>query len=230
MSAHPGADHRVAPPDNGPMSGPHLTRRAPAGAPRGVVLMLHGGAEHNTEPVDGRNRAWLRSRVMMRQLQRGWHDDGLAVWLLRYTVRGWNHAGDGPHLPSPVPDARWALEQVRATYGETPVVLVGHSMGGRTAAAVADDPAVAGVVALAPWFPEGEPVAPLAGRMLLAAHGRKDEITSYAATRAFVARAAQVATRAELTDMGEVGHYMISGARRWNRFAADAVTQILGPS
>ena len=36
-----------------------------------------------------------------------------------------------------------------------PVVLLGHSMGGRTAVAVADDPSVVGVVALAPWLPAG---------------------------------------------------------------------------
>ncbi len=204
------------------MTQPHLTKSAPASAPRGLVLMLHGGTEHNREPVDGRNRAWLRSRLMMAQLRRDLHAQGLAVWLLRYRIRGWNDAD-----ASPVPDARWALDQVRAAYGGLPVVLVGHSMGGRTAAAVADDPAVAGVVALAPWFPAEDPVAPLTGKVLRAAHGRADEITTYDATAAFVARATEVCD-ASLADLGPRGHYMLRGLGRWNAVTRAAILEISG--
>ena len=42
-----------------------------------------------------------------------------------------------------------------------PVVVLGHSMGGRTACRVADHDLVRGVVALAPWLPPGESVADL---------------------------------------------------------------------
>ena len=62
---------------------------------------------------------------------------------------------------------------------DVPVVIVGHSMGARTGARVADDPSVRGLVALAPWFPPGEPVAALQGKDLVVAHGRRDRITSY---------------------------------------------------
>lgn len=201
---------------------PTLTRRpARLGVTqrsRGLVVMLHGGAEHGVEPTGSLHRPWLRSLLMMNQLLGPLHRAGLDVWLLRYRHVGWNASRD---LHSPVPDARWALEQARPSYdGEhRPVVLLGHSMGARTAVAVADDPLVRGVVGLAPWFPPGEPVQPLRGKRLVAVHGRADRITSYAATEQFLARAAGVGARTQLVDMGDLGHYMLRGARDWNTAA-----------
>jgi hypothetical protein len=92
-------------------------------------------------------------------------------------------------------------------------------MGARTAVAVADDPQVTGVVALAPWLPAQEPVQPLAGKRLAVAHGRADRITSFGATEEFVRRAGSVAVSTELVDMGHVGHYMFRRLRAWNDFA-----------
>ncbi len=181
--------------------------------------MLHGGAEHNTEPVTAHSRPWQRSRLMMAQLQRGFHRAGLDVWLLRYRFTGWNHL-HGSH-PSPVGDARWALDEVRAAHGSLPVVVLGHSMGARTGATVADDENVRGLVALAPWFPPGDPVQPLAGRHLVAVHGRADRVTRFDATSSFVRRAGAVAASAELVDMEELGHYMLKGIGRWNAVAAE---------
>jgi hypothetical protein len=86
---------------------------------------------------------------------------------------------------------------------------------------------VAGVVGLAPWLPHGEPVRALTGRRLVAAHGRRDRITSYRATEAYVARARAVATAAELVDMGPVGHYMLKRVRSWNDLAIDASLGLL---
>lgn len=207
------------------MSGPDLHRLDPAGGVTGLVLMLHGGQPDSREPVGDRSTSFLRARWMQRRIARRMHAEGVGLWLLRYTHRGWN-AGVAPE-PSPVPDARWALGEVRGELGELPVVLLGHSMGARTAVAVADDPSVAGVVALAPWLPAGEPVRTLAGRHLVAAHGRADRITSFAATEAFVRRAAAVAAGAELVDMGHLGHYMLRGHRRWNHVAASRSLHVL---
>lgn len=57
------------------------------------------------------------------------------VRLLRYRYRGWNRAE-----ASPVSDAIWALAQIRVERPGLPIVLVGHSMGGRAALRVAGDP------------------------------------------------------------------------------------------
>ena len=201
---------------------PSLTRLDPPSGPRAVILMLHGGTERSTTPVDGRSASWRRSAAMQRSITPRAHEAGVGTWLLRYRRRGWN-GGTGP-----VEDARWALEEVRRDLGALPVVLLGHSMGARTSVHVADDESVVGVVGLAPWFPPGEPVAALAGKRLLAAHGRRDRITSYRATADFVGRARRVAGSAELRDMGPVGHYMFRRVAAWNDLAVHAALAQLG--
>ncbi len=186
--------------------------------PRGLVLMLHGGRAEGYDVVTAGSASWQRSRWMMWQIRSRLHERDVAVWLLRHQVVGWNAGTSAP--PSPVPDARWALDVVRSELGDLPVVLLGHSMGGRTAVAVADHPSVTGVVALAPWWPSEEPVGPLRGRHVAAAHGRRDRITSAVQARAFVQRAATVAASVESHDMGGVGHYMVRQVAQWNGFAA----------
>lgn len=202
---------------------PGLTRYDAPGRPRAVVLMLHGGKQHSHVPVDGRSTSWRRSLAMQRAISRRCQDAGASTWLLRYRHRGWNDVDS----PSPVPDARWALAEVRRQLGEVPVVLLGHSMGARAAVRVADDDLVVGVVGLAPWFPGEDSVAPLAGRHLAAAHGRNDKITSFAATEAFVERAGTVARSTQLQDMGPVGHYLLRRIRAWNDFAASRCLAML---
>lgn len=198
------------------MGGPELSRHDVPAA-HGLVLMLHGGKEHSFQPVARRTASWRRTNWMLRSIRDPVHRAGVGIWLLSYTFRGWNIAADS--LPSPVPDAQWALDEVRAAYGDLPVVILGHSMGARTGVAVADDPNVAGVVALAPWLPADEPVGTLRGKHLAAAHGRADKITSFGQTRRFVERAAQVAASTEFVDRGRVGHYMLRDIAGWNRFA-----------
>ena len=77
------------------------------------------------------------------------------------------------------------------------------------------------MVGLAPWFPPGDPVGTLAQRRLVAAHGRADRLTSFAATQQFVRRAKRVAVSSDLVDMGPLDHFMLRGARRWNGVARD---------
>jgi predicted esterase len=188
--------------------------------------MLHGGKERSHQPVDGRSASWRRAAAMQRSLTPQAHEQGVSTWLLAYGQRGWNDLAS----PSPVPDARWALDEVRRRVGSLPVVLLGHSMGARTAVHVADDDLVSGVVALAPWLPQGEPVDALRGRRLAIGHGHRDRITSFRASAVFAQRAEEVTSAVEFQDMGAVGHYMLRRAGRWNDFALTRSLAILGPS
>ena len=200
------------------MTSPTLTRHDLDVTPRALVLMLHGGRADGLNPVDDSSASWRRSNWMMSHISGRLRRAGVSVWLLRYGVQGWNGGGG---RPSPVVDARWALDEARRALPDVPVVLLGHSMGGRTAVAVADDPAVVGVVGLAPWLSPQDSHLALAGKRLVAAHGRSDKITSPRQSRAFVRRAADVASSAEFIDMGRVGHYMFRRIPAWNRVAVE---------
>jgi alpha-beta hydrolase superfamily lysophospholipase len=193
--------------------------------PHGLVVMLHGGAERGDRPVDHRSLALRRTRAMYAAISDELVAGGAAVALLKFSVKGWNASPGRP--PSPVADARLALAHLHDEHPHLPIVLLGHSMGARTAAWVADAPGVVGVVGLAPWFPTDDPVDALAGKVLVAAHGRRDRITSARASRRYVERAAAVTEQARFLDMGGLGHYMLAGAARWNQVAVAETRGIL---
>jgi dienelactone hydrolase len=141
--------------------------------------------------------------------------DDLAVARLRYRVRGWNGTGD-----SALADVAYALEAIADRFGPVPVVLVGHSMGGRAALRAAGHPSVRGVVALAPWLPDGEPVAQLAGRDVALLHGTRDLATSPRATEWFAAAATPSARRIVCLQVPWSGHGMVLRASTWHRLTA----------
>jgi pimeloyl-ACP methyl ester carboxylesterase len=194
--------------------------RAPDGAVRAVALVLHGGKADSFDVSDPNGLAAVRMRPFAGSLHRSGVTCGLAVWTVRYRFRGWN----GPDR-SPLPDALWALEQVRRQHGDVPVVLVGHSMGGRTAMYAAGDDSVRGVCLLAPWTEAADPVEQLAGRSVLVAHGAWDVVTSAAGSRRYAERAAAVTT--------PVGRFVVRGDThamlfRWRRWHAIATGYTLG--
>jgi alpha-beta hydrolase superfamily lysophospholipase len=186
-----------------------------------VVLMLHGGKADSSAPARPWHLSALRLRFLADAVHRAERGRGVAVWSLRYRVRGWNGAE-----ASPVADARWALDRIRAAHGEVPVILVGHSMGGRTALRVVDDPSVCAVLGLAPWLPEGEPRLPLGRRRLLVVHGTADRWTDPAASREYVAAAAAEGTPAQWVPIADVGHFMLRERRRWRDLTVDFVASL----
>ena len=187
----------------------------PIGTPvTAAALVLHGGREHSTEAVRPGNFALRRMRPFARRLAAAGDAAGLTVWSLRHRMRGWN--GD---QRSPVGDAEWALAEIGERHGAVPVVLVGHSMGGRTAVAVAGHPNVVGLTAMAPWLPEGEPFAPVAGRAVLVAHGRLDTTTSPRGSLAWARQAATVTDRIWRVELRWERHAMLWRAPTWHSLA-----------
>jgi alpha-beta hydrolase superfamily lysophospholipase len=194
------------------------------GRTEAVVLVLHGGAEHGTGKVPPWKLAFLRMVPIARALHRAGRPHGIEVRLLRNRRYGWNAPAEDP-----VADARWALDRLRADHPGLPVVLVGHSMGARVALRVADDPAVRGVCALAPWTPRGEPVTAVAGRSVLIVHGTRDRMTSPAESHAYAERAQDVAARVARFEIGGEGHAMLRRAGVWTRLTiAFTLEQLAG--
>ncbi|MFI9628730.1 alpha/beta hydrolase family protein [Streptomyces sp. NPDC052042] len=148
-----------------------------AGAPTavsGVVLLLPDG-----EPTSHRRPSLLSYALQLplaRRLARAGRADGLAVHLVRYRCRGWNTTA--AQLAA---DAEWAADEVVRRYGDIPVCLAGHGMGGRAALRAGGHTAVNSVLAMSPWLPENspgepdtEPVKHLLGRRVLLVHGTND--------------------------------------------------------
>ncbi|WP_033292846.1 alpha/beta hydrolase [Amycolatopsis jejuensis] len=209
---------------SGNLAEPVVRVRRARGQTRAVALVLHGGAEHSTVPVGWWRLAYLRMVPLARSLHRAGRPHGLEVRLLRNRVYGWNAPAE-----SPIPDARWALERIRAEHPGLPVVMVGHSMGGRVALRVADDPAVTGVCALAPWTPPGEPVDAVAGRAVLIVHGTRDRMTSPAESYTFAERARAVAARVARFEIAGEGHSMLRRPGVWTRLMCAFTLEQIAP-
>jgi pimeloyl-ACP methyl ester carboxylesterase len=202
---------------------PVLDERAARGPVRAVTLVLHGGAEAGLAPVKPWGLAYLRMVPLARAIHAAAAGHGVEVRLLRNRLRGWNE----PTL-HPVADARWALERIRAERPGAPIFLVGHSMGGRVALRVADDPSVTAVCALSPWTPPGEPVEPVKERRVLIAHGTLDHITSPAESYAYAVRATDAAARLVRTEVMSEGHAMLLRPGVWNRLVRDFTLDAAG--
>jgi pimeloyl-ACP methyl ester carboxylesterase len=200
----------------------HLTTRGLGPRARAVVVLLHGGAERGTEPVS------RRAGPVLRMLPFGWairrRDRSVAVARLRYRRRGWNAGAD------PIADVDGALARIDARHPGIPVVLVGHSMGGRAALRCAGWPTVVGVVALAPWTPPDDPVDQLAGRALVVIHGAADHRTSPAASALLTERVAGLARSVRYVVVPAGDHAMLRHWARWQRLTVDAVLEIVGAS
>ncbi|MGW6722611.1 alpha/beta hydrolase [Streptomyces sp. NPDC054995] len=139
-----------------------------------VLLLPDGEAASRRRPS---TLSYAAQLPFARSLARAGEGDGLAVHVLRYRCRGWN--ADDAH---PAEDAAWAADEAQRRYGDVPVCLVGHGMGGRAALRAAGHGAVNSVLAMAPWLPapaagEPEPVKQLMGRRVLIVHGTNDERT-----------------------------------------------------
>ena len=185
------------------------------------MLLLHGGEPHQRAPVRPFDVSVLRMFPFGRSVIRA-SGGRIRVATLRYAVRGWN--GD---QESPLPDARWAIDQIAERCGGLPVGLVGHSMGGRVALRVGNYPGVRSVAALAPWLPPGEPIPRMDGRTVLLAHGTADTRTDPQATFELGERFATEGVDVELVKFPGAHHSMLFPARPWHDLVAGFMARSL---
>lgn len=179
------------------------------------MLLLHGGTETSTVPASRFGLAALRMLPVAWSVLRAGRGR-VTVLRLVDSVRGWNGTEQ-----SPVADARWALQQVRRRFPGLPVVVVGHSMGGRAALHVADDPSTVLVIGMAPWVTPTEPASLVAGQRLVVVHGSDDAMTSPAASEALVRAAQGVATAATLVQVPGHGHVLLDLRLSVDRLVAE---------
>ncbi|MDE9364651.1 alpha/beta hydrolase [Luteipulveratus sp. YIM 133132] len=181
--------------------------------PRAVALVLHGGQEHSEKPVSPRDLALVRMLPFARDLELRSHGR-VGAALLRNSVRGWN--GDAR---SPVADAERAIADLRRSYPDLPIGLIGHSLGGRVALELAGHPDVSSIVALAPWVGGSYPAERFVGTPLLVVHGRRDIVTDPKLSEALVERIR--ARGGDATFIGLAGgHTMLRRASTWHRLAS----------
>ncbi|MFE0465530.1 alpha/beta fold hydrolase [Kitasatospora sp. NPDC058965] len=202
-------------------TGPLRVRQLPE-QPAAAVLLLHGGRADSLRPVPRLSLPALRMRPFGTAVRRRPWGDRVLLATVRYRYRGWNG-----HRAHPVRDAAEALRELSVLVPGVPVVLIGHSMGGRAALAAAGHDSVRGVVALAPWCPPGEPVAQLRGKAAVFLHDRADRVTSAEQTWAFARRAAAAGADVRQVPMARGGHAMLHGARHWHEVAADCAAAML---
>lgn len=192
-----------------------LIVREPRGA-QAAVVVLHGGASRGDDavvsPVQPSVLRMVPIAWYLARRGRGRH----AVYRLLNSGRGW---GSGR---SPVDDARWAVDEVCARLAPgTPVVLVGHSLGGRAALLAADHPAVRGVVALNAWVLPSD-VVQVRDRRVLLVHGTDDRIASPERALALAERLRK-ATDVSFVAVRRARHAMLRRHRVFERLAADHV-------
>ena len=201
---------------------PELSGRQGAEQVRAVVLILPGGQVRSHR---GRMRIAERGlRGLARRFAAGGEPDGIAVHMVRYRFRGWNDES-----ADTAADTRWALEEVQRRYGDVPVALFGHSLGGRAAFWCAGHPSVTSVVGLSPWLPAGDPVDQLAGRKALIMHGDKDRSdASPQLSLAFARRARQVTPDVARFEVVGGGHLMIDRGKDCGRLAAEFLFATIG--
>jgi alpha-beta hydrolase superfamily lysophospholipase len=187
--------------------------------PEGVVLVLHGGANRPGSPmVRPTQLSVLRMIPIARRIARAGRGR-LAVLRLLNSARGWDAER------TPVTDVQWALGEVRRRFGDLPVSLVGHSLGGRAALLAGGEPSVRSVVALNPWVYATDSPR-LAGRRVLVVHGTEDRIADPARAEAVVHRMASSA-RVEHVEVAGGKHAMLRHGSDFERAAAEFVTETL---
>ncbi|MEH3157081.1 MAG: alpha/beta fold hydrolase [Gordonia paraffinivorans] len=185
-------------------------------APSAVVLVLPGGTDVSAEPFSWRSPSALRmypftASIALRFPLR------VRVRQVAYELYGWNDDA------APLAPARAALDRASADAPDAPILLIGHSMGGRVAAHLAADPRVRGVLALAPWWQHADWRHIHDDVRVVAMHGTADTRTYASRTEKGVAELRARGVDATYVPLPDGGHAMLDHVLDWQRAALDFV-------
>jgi pimeloyl-ACP methyl ester carboxylesterase len=193
-----------------------------------AVVCVNGGQSGEVEGTWSASLEWLVHRLAPRFAD-------LAFAEVRYRVKSWKR------LDLCIEDARAAVRETRAPR----TLLLGFSMGGAVGIAAADEPAVEGVLGLAPWIPSRLPLETLRGRRLDVIHGSLDRMlpgipgVSAASSRRGFERAQALGVEGEYVLIPGALHGIAVRARsgrplplpragRWADLAAERISRLAG--
>jgi alpha-beta hydrolase superfamily lysophospholipase len=183
--------------------------------PTALVIVAHGGRADGHTSAGRWTMTYAWQRWVTPWVVAAVRDSPTQVWRLRYRVRGWNGAA-----ADAAQDLLWAVREAAHRHPGVPVILVGHSMGGRASIYVAAEPNVAAVSLLAPWIEPGDPVSNLAGKPVLIVHGTGDRMTNPRTSKQV---AGELGVRF-IAIPGE-GHTMVGAREKWRAYLTEFLTE-----
>ncbi|GAA4683358.1 alpha/beta fold hydrolase [Gordonia humi] len=189
--------------------------------PELAVLVLPGGTDFSYRPFSRLQGSAMRMYPFTVSIQARF-GSRVRVRQPRYRVYGWNGG-----QASPMPYARRALDRLADEHPDTPIAVIGHSMGGRIAAQLGDDARVTDILALAPWwqFADWRQIHDQA--RVVAVHGEADTVTRPARTAKGIAELADRGLDASYVSVPGGGHPMLDHLGLWHGEALAFVDQAL---
>lgn len=190
-------------------------------SPKLAVLVAPGGTDFSYRPFSRTQSSALRMYPFSLSIQARF-GTAVRVHQATYRVYGWNGG-----QASPMPYARNSLAQLKAKYPDTPIALIGHSMGGRIVAQLGADPQVSDILALAPWWQFADWRQIHDGARVLAIHGENDTLTRPRRTEKGIAELTARGLDAEYISVPKGGHSMLDHVGLWQGKALEFVGEAL---
>lgn len=195
--------------------------RIPMPAPDLNVLVLPGGTDSSYRPFSPWQASAIRMYPFTASIAAAF-GPRVRVRQARYRVYGWNGG-----QASPMPYARNALDQFTHDHPDVPVAVIGHSMGGRIAAQLGDDPRVTDVLALAPWWQFADWRHIHDDVRVVAVHGDADRVTLAKRTAKGIVELTERGLDATYVGVPGGGHAMLDHIGLWQGEAIDFVRTAL---